>query len=222
MRRLLAFWIGLTLSTAIGLGQTDTRPPREDTQLWNDVQVTVRAGRNIDWTSSGMIRFGYGIGDLIYERVSSGLAVKFGRHLSTAAYYSYYALQPTGHIDVREHRLTLDGTFRWSLGRFILSDRNRFERRFFDLGIRLNRYRNRFQIERPLEVAHGHVRLFASDEIYYEAVVNSWTRNRFSAGVGFPIRRNLELEAYFLRQNDGYARPGDINAIGTSLKVSLF
>ncbi len=222
MRRKLAFWIGFTLSTATGLAQTDTMPPREDTQLWNEVQVTARASRHVDWISSGMIRFGYRISDLIYERISSGLAVKLGRRFSTAAYYSYYALQPAGHIDVREHRFTLDGTFRWSVGRFILSDRNRFERRFFDLGIRLNRYRNRLQIESPVEVAHGHVRLFAADEVYYEGAVNRWTRNRFSAGAGFPVRPNVEFEAYFLRQNDGYARPGDINAIATNLRFSFF
>jgi len=222
LKHVLMLAVGLALSAPRVLAQDREELPRDDTQIWNEVQAAAKVGRNLDWITSGMIRFGNNVSDLIYERFFSGASFRAGRHFSAASYYGYYALQPSEHRDIREHRLSLDGTVRWSLGRFLLSDRNRFERRFFASGARANRYRNRLQIEHPLEVGRWSARLFISDEVYYEAALNCWARNRFSAGAGYPIGKRFELEIYYLKQNDGYVRPGNLNVIGTNFRISIF
>ena len=60
------------------------QPPKQDTQLWNEVQDTVHVLCNADWISSGTIRFGYGAGDLICGRASTGPSVALGKHFSAA------------------------------------------------------------------------------------------------------------------------------------------
>ena len=45
--------------------QSEQPPPKEDTQLWNEVQAVAHVRKNVDWNSSGMIRFGHDVSNLI-------------------------------------------------------------------------------------------------------------------------------------------------------------
>lgn len=49
--------------------------------------------------------------------------------------------------------------------------------------------------------------------------LNDWVRNRFSVGGSRAINKRLAFDLYYMRQNDGRARPGDLNIIGTVLRV---
>jgi hypothetical protein len=210
------------LSAIPAPAQSEPPLPREDTQYWNEVQAVVHARRDVDWISSGMIRFGHDVSNLIYERFFSGVAFKLGKHFDLMPWCGYFAFQPDEDKDIREYRLAVDGTFRWTFGKLVVSDRNRVERRFFTSGQHYNRYRNRIQIEHPLRFGSRQLRLTMGDEVQYDAAFGAWNRNRIAAGVGIPLHEGVELEVYYMRQNDGYVHPGDLNVIGTNLRLSFF
>jgi hypothetical protein len=46
-------------------------------------------------------------------------------------------------------------------------------------------------------------------------------RNRFSAGGIKVFNKHYTQEFYYLRQNDGVSLPGDLNVIGTTLRLRL-
>jgi len=35
------------------------------------------------------------------------------------------------------------------------------------------------------------------------------------------LTKNLQLDVFYLRQNDGFSRPGDLNVIGTAWRIRL-
>jgi hypothetical protein len=51
--------------------------------------------------------------------------------------------------------------------------------------------------------------------------LKKFSRNRFTAGITKTLTKKLSLDVYYMRQNDGFSRPGDLNVIGTSWKVRL-
>ena len=51
--------------------------------------------------------------------------------------------------------------------------------------------------------------------------VNAWVRNRFAIGVGHTFNQHFTGEVYYLRQSDGRTKPGDLNVIGTTLRLRL-
>jgi hypothetical protein len=106
------------------------------------------------------------------------------------------------------------------LGKYTLSDRNQFERRLRAAGDS-TRYRNRIQIEHPLKVGKTSVQLFASEEVFYDWSVDDWVRNRFAVGVSRKFNQHFTGDLYYMRQNDGRSRPGDLNIIGVTYRIRL-
>ncbi|HXG91140.1 MAG TPA: DUF2490 domain-containing protein [Blastocatellia bacterium] len=200
--------------------QSGNGSPRDDTQWWNDFQVTFPVSKKIDFNLLGGLRLGRDLSHFVNERAGGSFTFKAGKYLSLSPGYLYIATQPVAGRKGYENRLMFAGTMRFPLGRFSVSDRNQFERRFRN-PIDSTRYRNRLQIEHPLKIDSVDLKLFASDEVYYDRSVNRWVRNRFSIGGGKTFNENLTIELYYLRQNDGLTRPGDVHAIGTAFRVRL-
>lgn len=63
--------------------------------------------------------------------------------------------------------------------------------------------------------------LFVADEVTYDWSVNVWTRNRLSVGAKRQFNRHYTGELFYVRQNDGHAHPGDLNVVGTTLRIRL-
>ena len=62
---------------------------------------------------------------------------------------------------------------------------------------------------------------FVADEIFYDTHFDAWIRNRIYAGVSKKVNAHFTFELYYMRQNDGHSRPGDLNVIGNTLKFRL-
>lgn len=194
------------------------QPRREDTQVWSEVDGVHQVGKNTDLLISGGFRLGRDASHPVYERGSAGLAFKAGRYLTIAPTYSYYATQPVAGADARENRISLDTTAALPLGHWIVSDRNRFERRFIEPRDS-TRYRNRIEIEHPIRVGTVTVGAFLSDEAYYDWSYRAWVRNRVVVGGGHQLNKRLYMDAYFVRQDDGRSRPRGLNAVGVTFRV---
>ncbi len=195
--------------------------PHADNQSWSDVQLAVPLNKKTELVFLGVLRIGRDFSHPVNERVGVGVSRKIGKYLTVFPFYQHIASQPTSITHSTEERITLETTGKFPLGRFVLSDRNRLEFHFRTPRLHFNEYRNRLQIAHPIKIDHFEVEGFVADEIFYDSVLERWFRNRFSIGVGKKINRHFTLELYYLRQNDGFARPGDINALGSAFKFRL-
>ncbi|MEJ7712427.1 MAG: hypothetical protein WKF84_21880 [Pyrinomonadaceae bacterium] len=58
--------------------------------------------------------------------------------------------------------------------------------------------------------------MFVADEVFYDWSVDDWVRNRFTIGVSKVFNKTFTGDLYYMRQNDGRSRPGDLHVIGTT------
>lgn len=217
MRR--AAFAGLLLFVLSGLASAQV--DHTDNQIWSDVQVAVPMTKDIDFNMLGTLRLGRDFSRPVDERIGMGFTFRFGQHLQIAPNYLYIATQPVRNRKVFESRLSLPVTVRFNVEKFRLSDRNMFERRIRDPGNVSTRYRNRFQVEHPVGPSKRGFSLYVADEVFYDWSIDRWVRNRFTVGGTKVLNKHLTQDVYYLRQNDGVSIPGDLNVIGTTLRVKL-
>lgn len=192
-----------------------------DNQFWSDVQIAVPVTKAIDFNVLGTLRLGRDISRPVDERIGAGFSFKFGKHLTVAPNYLYIGTQPFKGRRGWENRLSLPVTLSFALEKFLLADRNLFERRFRHPGITSTRYRNRLQVGHPVGPKKLALTLFVADEVFYDWSINRWVRNRFTIGASKVFNKHFTEDFYYLRQNDGVSLPGDLNVIGTSLRLRL-
>ena len=217
MKRIL--YVYLLLCALSGLASAQAI--QSDNQLWTDVQFAVPITKNIDVNMLGTLRLGRDISRPVDERVGVGFTFRWGKYFSVSPNFLAIGMQPFRGRKVWENRLTLPVTLRFTADKWRFSDRNQFERRIRNSGARSTRYRNRFQVEHPVGPPKWALSLFIADEVFYDWSVNRWVRNRFSVGGIKVFNKHYTQEFYYLRQNDGVSRPGDLNVIGTTLRFRL-
>jgi hypothetical protein len=204
-----------------GVCAQSTAPPETDFQSWNDLQLTIPMSQKVDFVFQETLRIGGNISKPVDERIGIGWVFKIGKYLTfNPSYLHREARAPRGNPE-SEERVTLGATVRFPLGKFTLSDRNLFERRFRVPQGNSTRYRNRLQVEHSFKIDKQKFTFFVTEEVFYDWSVNDWVRNRFGVGVSHTFNKHFTLDLYYLRQNEGRSRPGDINIIGTTWKFRL-
>jgi hypothetical protein len=204
-----------------GLVSAQTRVPKADTQSWNDVQLTIPLSKKVDFLIQGTLRIGGNLSKAVDERWGLGFNYKMNKYVTLSElYFHREARPPNGRHEVEE-RLTLGATLRKPIGKFTLSDRNSFERRWRQPQVDAWRYRNRIQIEHPFQINKAKFTLFVSDEVFYDWSLHDWVRNRFAVGASHAFNKHFTGDLYYMRQNDGRSRPGDVNVIGTVMRFRL-
>jgi hypothetical protein len=195
--------------------------PKDDTQLWNDTQLAVPLGKTVDFRLNGTIRIGRNVTRPVDERLGIAFAFKAGKYLTVAPGWLIIGMQPSERRRSREQRLVLPLTVRFNLGRFTISDRNQFERRYRRPQGDSTRYRNGVTVEHPFSLNGLKLSWIVGDEVFYDWSFNAWVRNRFLVGVSRRFNEHLTSDFYYMRQNDGRSRPGDLHVIGTTLRIRL-
>jgi Protein of unknown function (DUF2490) len=194
---------------------------RTDNQFWSDYQISAPVTKNFDFNILGTLRIGRDFSHPVDERIGAGFTYRLGTHVTISPHYVHIGMQPVPRRRIWENRLTLPITFRFNAGNFRLSDRNQFERRLRNSGLKTNRYRNRFQVEHPIGDKDWQLSLFVADEVFYDWAIDRWVRNRFLVGGIKVFNKHFTQDLYYLRQNDGVSVPGDLNVLGTSLRFRL-
>jgi hypothetical protein len=212
--------LALLLTVIAGNIMAQSRPPAptDDTQLWNDIQITAPLNKKVDFLVTTTLRIGRDISFLVDRRVGVGFNIKAGKYLSFAPSYTNITMRPSEGRKVNENRLNFAATVSVPLGKFIISDRSLFERRIRQ-PLDSTRYRNRLQFGHPINLGKVKLGLIVSDEVFYDWSVDEWVRNRFLVGVSHAFNKQLTGELYYMRQNDGRSLPGDLHVIGTTIRV---
>ena len=205
------------LGFGVSFTKAQTTVDEEDFQSWNDVQFTVPINKRFDFIATGTLRFGNNVERLVDRRIGAAINFKVNSWLSVQPSYTNIVTTPRNARKRNENRLSFAATYKFPFKKFTLTDRNLFERRFRSPQ-NSTRYRNRLQLEIPLKNFYD-TRFFTADEIQYDWSLKRWNRNRFTIGLGKTINKNFGLDVYYMRQNDGTTRPGDLNVIGTTWRI---
>lgn len=195
--------------------------PENDVQSWNDVQLSVPLHKKVDFLVQGTLRFGGNLTTAIDERLGAGVNVKLNRYVTlNASFFAREARPPNGRRE-HEFRTSKGVTLQFPVGKFTVSDRNVFEHRWRSPQVDAWRYRNRIRLERPFQINKTKFTWFISEEVFYDWSLNDWVRNRAAIGGTHAFNKHFTLELYYMRQNDGRSRPGDLHIVGSTWRFKL-
>jgi hypothetical protein len=195
-----------------------TAVPKSDTQNWNDVYLNISLSKKVDFVVHGTLRMGNDLRQPADERWGLGWVFNVNKYLSFNPFYFHReARAPHGKSEY-EDRFTLGVTLQESFRKFTLIDRNLFERRWREPQVNAWRYRQRIRLEHPFQIGQAKFSWFVSDEVFYDWSLHQWVRNRAALGAAHSFNKHFAAELYYMRQNDGRTRPGDINIIGTTFR----
>jgi hypothetical protein len=201
-------------------------PPREDNQFWHETQVIKPLKKTQDLVIIGVLRVGRDFQRPVDERIGAGWAFKLSPYLTIMPTYVYVDQQPFAGRRIQEHRVILNATAKFNLGQFTFTDRNLIERRVRHASGDFTVYRNRLQIDHPVRIGNFKFKPFLADEVWYstqpgQSGRQGWFRNRISAGIIKQFGEHFNAELFYLRQDDGILRPGNVQVIGTLFRVFL-
>lgn len=198
-----------------------SRVPETDNQSWNDIQVTIPLNKKTEFVLLGTVRLGDNFTSFVDERVGVRLNYAVHQYVTLQTLYFHRDAKPPNGLPEREERLTFGANLRIPLGKSNLNTRNWIERRWRHPQIDAWRYRNRVQLDHPFMIGKTKLSWLLSDEFFYDWSLHTWPRNRAAAGISHTFNKHLTLEVYYMRQNDGRSRPGDLNILGTTWRVKL-
>ena len=222
LRRQTAFLILILLTAGESVPAQTTNPvPETDVQNWNDVQVTVTVNKKVDFLVLGTFRLGDNLTKASDERFGAGFNYKLNGYITLSELLSGRVARPPHGSREHETRLTLGATLQKPISKFNLSDRHWFEKRWRDPQVDAWRYRNRLRLEHPFQIYKTNFTWFISDEVFYDGSLDDWVRNRAAIGGMHSFTKQFTLELYYMRQNDGRSRPGDLHVIGTLWRIKL-
>jgi hypothetical protein len=219
MRKIFFTLAIISFSVIIAAGQAIVDKP--DNQSWNDVQLTVPMNKQFDFYTALTVRFGKNITRVNDERFALGFVYKPNKAWSIMPFYWNIRMRNSRSQFRTEHRLNLRIGYRFPFKKFGLSHRSWFEYR---LRRPLNSWRYRPSLTFEKDIAENVIpkaRFFITEEIFYDSLLKKFSRNRFTVGITKTLTKQLSLDVYYMRQNDGFSRPGDLNVIATSWKVRL-
>ncbi|HEY0426917.1 MAG TPA: DUF2490 domain-containing protein [Pyrinomonadaceae bacterium] len=194
---------------------------RDDNQSWNDVQLTVPMTKEFDFFLSGTLRFGKNITRVNETRVGVGFVFKPTKDLSFSSSYVNITARNSHGLFRRENRLVFYARYHFPIKAFGLSHRSQFEWRIRSPRSSW-RYRPSltFEKEIPKKFIPG-AKFYVTEEVFYDSALDRFSRNRLTVGVTKTLNKKLSLDVYYLRQNDAFSIPGDLNVIGTTWKIKL-
>lgn len=219
VRSLPHLWIVISALCISAAGQTIVG--LDDNQSINDLQVSVPITGRVDLLVLAMARFGGNMTDLSETRIGSGVSVRIGKGVSVSPTYQFIQVRAANGTFRPEHRYSLRASYKFPFKRFGLTHRSTYEYRVRSSG---NSWRYRpsltFQKELPKALIPK-ASLFITEEPFYVSTTRRFSRNRFSVGVSKTINAHLTLDIYYMRQQDGVSRPGDLNVLGTGWRIRL-
>jgi Protein of unknown function (DUF2490) len=122
-----------------------------------------------------------------------------------------------GETKVVEHRIVLDYSYGWPIGRAgLLWDRTRIDLRDRD-GEFSQRFRNRVRYQHDTQIARLPAIAFVDAELYYDTRFGALSRYKFQIGVVLLIAPTVTLTPYFGRQIDTQPETKITNGLGLIL-----
>ena len=193
----------------------------EDVQSWNDVQITVPINKAFDFYAALTMRFGKNVSRLNDGRIAVGFVWKPTKQLSIMPFFWSIKARNARSRFRPENRLSLRASYRFPLKSFGLVHRSTYEYRM-RAPVNTWRYRGALTFEKDLPKSFiPRAKFFVGDEVFYDSALKKFSRDRFNIGISKTLTKNLGVDVYYMRQQDGNAHPGDLNVIWVTWRVKL-
>ena len=193
----------------------------EDIQSWNDVQLTVPINKFFDFYTALTVRFGKNVSRLNDGRIAVGVVWKPTKQLSIMPFFWSIKARNSRSRFRPENRLSLRATYRFPIKSFGLIHRSTYEYRMRSPA-NTWRYRGALTFEKDLPKKFiPDAKFFVGDEVFYDSATKKFSRDRFNVGISKTLNKNLSVDVYYMRQQDGNAHPGDLNVIWMTWRVKL-
>lgn len=174
--------------------------------------------------------YGFYFGEVNAPVTQVDVPIRTTKFLTITPSYLYYEVPPSGlnratepaasFTDTfEENQFRVDGTLRFSVRRFEISDRHMYVRRFRPTD-EINRYRHRIAIAHPLAVNGRVWKAFANYEAFYERRNDGWNRNRVAAGVTLPLQKHVSLQPSYIWESNRVRGLRDISYLQFGLIVA--
>lgn len=200
---------------------TYSQSDNSDIRSWSDLQITVPITKKIDLYTNATIQFDNNISRIDNTRFAIGVTAKPTKQLSITPFVVFLSDRNSRNQFRYEYRYVLRGVYRWEFEKFALSHRSQIEFRFRP-GANTWRYRPSVTFEKPLPKSFvPGLKAFVTEEPFYDSASGRFSRNRFSVGLNKTLNKELSVDVYYLHQGDNASSPGNVNVIGTTLKVKL-
>lgn len=222
MDRLTGVFCVLSTVLVFSLGSyAQTATDRDDLQFWNDINITVAVNKRLDLTFPLAFRWTKNVSRFNEGRVGAGLIYKPADSFSISPFYLLIRYRNSAGEFKTENRYNLRLGYKFPTKSFGLSHRSQFEYRVRP-GANTWRYRPSITIEKelPKKFMEG-LKVFATEEVFYDSASGRFSRNRFSVGFNKTITKKVSFDVYYMRQGDNNSTPGTLDVIGTGLKIKL-
>ena len=148
----------------------------------------------------------------------SGLADWFNLSLNYRRIYS----ESNGKWKV-ENRPHINGTVKWKVSGFGLSNRARLEYRDQEALSASWRFRNMVTVVSPLKLTRFEIAPFIADDIFYDLGQGKFSSNEFWAGINFQIAKDVSGGIYYIlpsmRVTDSEWK--NYNVLTTNISVNI-
>lgn len=211
----------LVILTITDAAQTSRPPDRDDNQIWHETVIGLPLTKKLTLNLNGVLRFSGDQKRFTDDRAGFGFTYKFNKNVSAGTAYLYRFTETVRNRKNYENRVIAYLTLSKSFGKFGVSNRNQYEYQARNSRSDKWVYRNRLQIEREIKLENFHFKPFASAEVFYDSQTERFSRLRLIGGVSKKLYKNLTLDAYYMRQQDGTTRPGDLNVFGATLRLNF-
>lgn len=209
----------LILTGALTLA-AQTAEDNTDVQQWNDVTVVKPLTKKVDLLIPFTFRFTQNISRFNEGRVGIGVTFKPTTSVSLNSTYLYIRARNSSQF-APEHRVSAYVSYKFPVKAVGLSHRSMLEFRHRRSG-NTWRYRPSITVERSLPKSWlDGARVYVTEEPFYDSAAGRFSRNRLSFGFGKSLTKHLNLDVYYLRQDDRNSTVRLSHIIGTSWKVKL-
>ena len=212
--------VSVSLFPRVLICQAAPELPRHDFETRTDFDAAHALSKTTDFILGAGLHISQDQGHIVYRKLSTGFAFHWRNFLTAEPYYQYSYSDEAGGAFQTESRLAFAATLGapWEWKHWQVSDRNLGERRLI-VHRQEWRYRNKLEFRRPVSIKRRQLSVFVWDEVSYSSRAGRWYRNRLALGAGRELTRKVSIEAYYLHQNDGSPRPGNLDGVEMTLKT---
>ena len=191
-----------------------------DFQVWNTETEEYKINKDTKVVLEEEFRWGGSAKEFYYQHYDLGFFYSLQKHLNVGAGYRHVLYKSGGKFLV-ENEPYLTATLLWDFAGFKFDDRSRLEYNHFDYKDDTWRYRNKFTVKSPWKFTRFEIQPYLADEIFVLFDDSQrLNQNRFFAGLGMVITKNLKAEIYYMLQSTkGSKLWTAINVLGTKLKL---
>jgi hypothetical protein len=174
--------------------------------------------------------YGFYYGEVAVPVAQVDVPVRMTKFLTITPSYLYYEVPPSGlekattyparfADTLEENQFRIDGTLKFSIHGFEITDRNMYVRRFRPTDD-MNRYRHKVGITHPVAVNGRIWKPFVSYEAFYERTNGGWNRDRVMAGATVPLVKHVSFQPSYIWDNYRIRGLRDVNYLQFGLIVS--